>query len=154
MFSEKISFVTTFDGRVSKLVYDNARKKVKFDGDLFKQKKITYNHGPIVNNYIVSRLIPTTKNFSVTLENCPFGAVKLTKNTDIDNYTYSGYGIGFFSRGTFLHPSGGFGKTVIISGADMSNSVHVDNKKKDILILGDRPTQGLDNTTLTAEKCI
>ena len=36
----------------------------------------------------------------------------------------------------------------------MSNSVHVDNKKKDILILGDRPTQGLDNTTLTAEKCI
>ena len=34
----------------------------------------------------------------------------------------------------------------------MSSSVHIDNKKKDILILGEGPTQGLDDTTLTAEK--
>ena len=34
----------------------------------------------------------------------------------------------------------------------MSSSVHVDNKKKDILIFGDGPTQGLDGTILTAEK--
>ena len=33
----------------------------------------------------------------------------------------------------------------------MSSSVHVDNKGKDILILGEGPTQGLDDTTLTAE---
>ena len=33
----------------------------------------------------------------------------------------------------------------------MSSSVHVDNKGKDIVILGEGPTQGLDNTTLTAE---
>ena len=33
----------------------------------------------------------------------------------------------------------------------MSSSVHIDNKNKDILILGERPTQGLDDTTLTAE---
>ena len=33
----------------------------------------------------------------------------------------------------------------------MSSSVHPDNKKKDILILGKGPTQGLDDTTLTAE---
>ena len=32
------------------------------------------------------------------------------------------------------------------------SSVHVDNKKKDILVLGEGPTQGLDGTTLTAEK--
>ena len=36
----------------------------------------------------------------------------------------------------------------------MSSSVHIDNKKKDILILGEGPTQGLDGTTLTAEKNI
>ena len=36
----------------------------------------------------------------------------------------------------------------------MSSSVHVDNKKKYILILGEGPTQGLDDTTLTAEKSI
>ena len=36
----------------------------------------------------------------------------------------------------------------------MSSSVHVDNKKKVILILGEESTQGLDGTKLTAEKCI
>ena len=39
-----------------------------------------------------------------TLENCLFGAVKLTKNTDIDKYKYSGYGIRFDRRGTFSFP--------------------------------------------------
>ena len=33
----------------------------------------------------------------------------------------------------------------------MSSSAHVDNKKKDILVFGNRPTQGLSHT-LTAEK--
>ena len=33
----------------------------------------------------------------------------------------------------------------------MSSSVHIDNKRKDILIFGEGPTQGLDDTTLTAE---
>ena len=37
-------------------------------------------------------------------------------------------------------------------GADMSLTTHIDNKK-DILILGIAPTQGLEHT-LTAEKCI
>ena len=31
------------------------------------------------------------------------------------------------------------------------SSVHLDNKNKGILILGEGPTQGLDDTTLTAE---
>ena len=43
------------------------------------------------------------------------------------------------------------GKNFIIFGVDMSISVHIDNKNKDILILGDGPTQRLDDTTLTAE---
>ena len=43
------------------------------------------------------------------------------------------------------------GKNVIIFGADMSSSVHIDNKNKDILILGEELTQGLDDTTLTTE---
>ena len=34
----------------------------------------------------------------------------------------------------------------------MSSSVQVDNKRKDILILGEDPKQELDDTTLTAEK--
>ena len=34
----------------------------------------------------------------------------------------------------------------------MSSSVHVDNKGKDVLILGSGPTQGLGKHSLTAEK--
>ena len=34
---------------------------------------------------------------------------------------------------------------------DTSSSAHINNKKKDILILGKGPTQGLEHT-LTAEK--
>ena len=86
-----------------------------------------------------------------TIKNCLFGAVSLTKNADIDKYRYSGYGIGFDRRGSFSFPGGGFGQNVLIFGVDMSSSTHIDNKKKDILVLGRGPTQGLEST-LTAEK--
>ena len=75
----------------------------------------------------------------------------MTKNVDTDQYKYSGYGTGFDRKGMFS-VGNGFGRNCIIFGVDMSSSVHVDNKKKDILILGDRPTLGLDGATLTAEK--
>ena len=61
------------------------------------------------------------------------------------------YGIGFDSHSEFSLPHGSMGKSVIIFGADMSWSLHIDNKGKDILILGEGRTQGLDDTTLTAE---
>ena len=80
-----------------------------------------------------------------------FGAVRLTKNADIDKYGYSGYGIEFGRKSRFSFSNGGFGQNVIIFGADMSCSVHVDNKKKYIFVFGKGPTQGLEHT-LTAEK--
>ena len=43
------------------------------------------------------------------------------------------------------------GKNIIVFRTDNSSSVHIDNKGKDILILGERPTQGLNDTTLAAE---
>ena len=46
----------------------------------------------------------------------------------------------------FSHPSGGFGNNVIIFEVDIHSPAHIDNKKKDILVLGERPTQGLDGT--------
>ena len=41
----------------------------------------------------------------------------------------------FDSRSEFLITDGSYGKNVIIFGADMSSSVHVDNNGKVILIL-------------------
>ena len=57
-----------------------------------------------------------------------FGAVRLTKNADIDNYWCSSFRIGFDRRSSISFPSGRFGQNVMIFGVDMSSSVHVDNK--------------------------
>ena len=79
------------------------------------------------------------------------GAGILTKNADINKYGYSGYGIGFDRRVYWvLFSGGGYDQNILIFGVDMSFSAHTDNKK-DILVLGIGPTQGLEHT-LTAEK--
>ena len=91
-----------------------------------------------------------TTSSDPTLENCLFGAVSLTKNSDIDKYKYSGYGIGFDRKGTFSFGNG-IGRNVIIFGVDMKSSIKIDNRKKDILILGKGTMQGLEHT-LSAEK--
>ena len=80
-----------------------------------------------------------------------FGEVKLTKNLDIDKYKYSGYGIGFDRKGK-LSFGNRFAQIVIIFGVDMSSSVRTNNKKKNILILGEGIIRGLDGITLTSEK--
>ena len=59
-------------------------------------------------------------------------------------------GIGF-DRNTSFSVDNEIGKNLIIFGVDMSSSTKIDNRKKDILIIGRRPTQGLENT-LSAEK--
>ena len=43
----------------------------------------------------------------------------------------------------FIYLFNVFDRNVIIFRVDMSSSVHVDNKGKEILILGKGPTQGL-----------
>ena len=68
-----------------RLVYNNTGIKLNFSGDLLKQDKVQYNHGPIVNIYVVYRLACRTNNSDVNLENCLFGAVKSTKMLTLIN---------------------------------------------------------------------
>ena len=110
--------------------YTGQRIYAKFNGSCLKQDKITFNHGKTVNIYIVYDLKANLNNFDPTLENCLFGAVKLTNNSDIDKYKYSGYGIRFDAKGTVSFPSGRIGQNIIIFGADMSSSVHANNRTK------------------------
>ena len=70
------------------------------------------------------KIWPFDNDSSFTLKNSLFGPVKLTINADPDKHSYSGYGISVDVQ------NGGFSKNVIIFGADMSSSVHVDNQKK------------------------
>ena len=124
-----------------KLTYYGAKARLEFRGICLKQDQSTFNHGKIVNIYIVYELDKTYVKIHPTLVNCLFGAVSITKNPDINQNKYSEYGIGFDRTGVYLLPDGCFGRNVVIFEVDISLSVHVDNKGKDILILGTGPTQ-------------
>ena len=67
-----------------------------------KQDSITFNHGRIVTIYNVYKINKSINiNDYPILENCLFGAVRLTKNADIDKYKYFGCEIGFDRKGFF-----------------------------------------------------
>ena len=110
------------------------KTRVEFNGSCLKQDKTMYNHGKIVNIYIVYETVGGYSDVNYpTLQNALFGAVKLTKNADIDKYGYSGYGIGFDGKAYFPHSSGGDGKNVISFGVDMISSTKSINSKQKIL---------------------
>ena len=154
MCDEKINSINASNYSITpELSYYGTKTIVKFSGSCLKKDKATYNHGTIVNIYIVYEI---SKNYNIssypTLENCKFEAVSLTKRIDIDQYKYSGYGIRFDKKREFSFGSNGFGRNVIILRADMSSSVHANNRTKNILVLGKDFIQGLDKTTIYAEK--
>ena len=96
---------------IPKLSFYGTKTRVEFNGSCLKKDKVTYNHGKVVNVYIVHEI---SKNYSISsypaLENCLFGAA-------IDKYNYSLYGIGFDRHGEFSFGNG-LGKNCIIFGAD------------------------------------
>ena len=118
-----------------------------------KQNSVSSLHKNMVNLYITYKLDAWSKdlNTDFTLGNCLFGSVKLTKNDDLVKYKYNSYGIGFDSRLQFSWSDGSVGKNIIIFGVDNISSMHIDGRNKNILVLGDGPTQGLDNATITAK---
>ena len=70
------------------------------------------------------------------LRNSLFGAVKFIANADPGKYNILAMVLDLMQVEVFLLSDGsGFAKNVIVFGADMSSFVHIDNKKKDILIL-------------------
>ena len=90
---EKINSIKTPNHSITpNLDYYGTKTRVEFNGSCLKQDKVTFNHGKVVNIYIVYEI---SKSINIsdypTLENCLFGAVTLTKNTDINKYKYSGY---------------------------------------------------------------
>ena len=114
--------------------YYGSKARVKFIKGCLKQpNNLTYDYGRRVkiNIYIVYELGASSSNDShPTLKNCLFGAITLTKNSDIEKYGYSGYGIGFYRRSSSSFSGAGFNQNVLIFGVDMSSSAHIDNKKK------------------------
>ena len=132
--------------------YYATKTRVKLTGSCLQQPKVSFTHRRVVKIYIFYELDASSSHpDDPILKSYLFGAVTLTKITDIDKYQYSSYGIGFDRNSSFSFSSSGSGQNVIIFGVDMSSSAIIDKKKKDILILGNGPTQGQEHT-LTAEK--
>ena len=153
MFDDSIKPPPTSDNSLTPLIdYYSYNIRGRFNGSILRQSEVSYTHEKAVNIYIVNELSGSNSHSDdPTLKNCLFGAVTLTKNADIDKNGYSDYGIGSDRRSSFSFPGGGFGQKVLIFGADTSSSAHIDNKKKDILVLGKGSTQGLEHK-LIAEK--
>ena len=151
---ETITPYATSDNSLTPWIdYYGTKIRLAFNKSCLKQSNtLTYDKGHIENVYIAYELGASSSSVSdPTLKNCLFGAVTLTKNADIEKYRYSGFGIGFDRRSNFSFPGGGFGQNVLIVGVDMSSTVHINNKGKDILVLRKGPTQGSEST-LTVEK--
>ena len=158
MSNESINSPTTFDNSLTPILnYYDTKNRVYFDQTCLKQNKVTLNHGKIVNIYIAYKIIRIAyingnRHSNLTVQNALFGVVSLSKYADARKYKYSGCGNAFGRTSSFSFPGGGDGQNVIIFGVDMNSSMHVDNKGKDILILGKGATQGLGKHSLTAEK--
>ena len=120
-------------------IYFDTKIRVEVFESCLKQDKLTFNHLKVVNIYIVYEIImlaniskykySSNDNYP-TLGKASFGVVSLTKNADVSNYKYSGYGSEFDRRSSFSHPSGEDGQNVIIFGVDMNSSTKIDNRKK------------------------
>ena len=111
------------------LLNQNNRLGVTFNGNYMKQNKLGYDHGSVVNTYIVYSLKNRNINsHDFTVQNELLGAIKITKDVNTSHYAYSGYGICFDSGGTFTFGNITNGKNVIIFGINTRNSIHLTNK--------------------------
>ena len=128
---------------------------LKNNGRMNVQNKVLHrNNNKVANIYIVYKLDPISfsRNTDYTIQNVFFGAIKVTKNTDSSKNKYEGYGICFDESGAFSSGNITNARNVLIFGVDMSSSVHDTNKANNIYVLGKEFVQGINDTTLYAEK--
>ena len=135
---------------------DNGRMSVRLEGAYFKQTRLLRpNNDNIVNIYIVYLIDPiiNSRNTDYTVQNALFGGVKVTKNaTDTSKHKYEGYGICFDEGGMFSMGNINNGRNVLIFGVHENSVIHSNNKANNIFIMGNGFVQGINDTTLYAEK--
>ena len=134
---------------------DNRRMSVRLEGVYFKQMRLLRpNNDNIVNIYIVYLIGPiiNSRNTDYKVQNALFGGVKITKDaTDTSKHKYEGYGICFDEGGMFSMGNINNGRNVLIFGIHENSVIH-SNKANNIFIMGDGFLQGINDTTLYAEK--
>ena len=120
----------------------------------FQQIKEDMSNNIGISIYCVYKLdsISPTRDDTFTVQNSLFGAMRITKNADTSKYKYKGYGICFDEGGSFSKGNTSNGKNVLIFGVHESSLVHQNNKANNIYVMGDLFVQGINGTTLYAEK--
>ena len=139
---------------------DDERTYVYLQGSHFQQNKVIIrNNYNVINIYVVYKFHPiaSSRDTTFTIQNALFGAMQITKNSNTSKYDYKGYGICFDEGNQFRHTitEGGFAHTTNarnVFGADMSFSVHAPNRANHIYVMGKEFVQGINDTTIYAEK--
>ena len=100
---------------------NNSRIRLELKGSCLKQDKVPFTRNSVVNLFIGYELGRFLKylNAVFTLKDYLFGAVKISKNSDPDEYSYSVYGIEFDSGSSFSIPNFDWDKNDITFGVDM-----------------------------------
>ena len=134
---------------------NNGRMYVYLNANHFQQnKEIIPNNNNVINIYYIYQIEPisSSRDGTFTVQNALFGAMQITKNADTSKYKYKGYGICFYEGGSFSKGNISNSKNVLIFGVDESSLVHANNKANNIYVMGDLFVQGINDTTLYAEK--
>ena len=96
--------------------------------------------------------ISNSRDDTFTVQNALFGAMQITKNADTSKYKYKGYGICFDEGEMFSMGNINNSRNVIIFGVHENSVVHSNNKANNIFAMRDAFVQGINDTTLYAEK--
>ena len=78
--------------------------------------------------------------------------MQITKTADTSKYKYKGYGICFDEGGLFSIGNINNRRNVLIFGVHETSVIHSNNRANNIFIMGDGFAQGINDTTLHAEK--
>ena len=127
---------------------------VYLSGNHFQQNITKGLNNVIINIYCVYKLdaISSSRDDTFTVQNALFGSMQITKNADTSKYKCKGYGICFDEGGSFSKRNISNGKNVLIFSVDESSLIHINNKANNIYVKGDLFVQGINDTTLYAEK--
>ena len=127
---------------------------VHLSGNYFQQIKKDMSNNIEISIYCVYKLdsISSSRDDTFTVQNALFGAMQVIKNADTSKYKYRGDGICLDEGGSFSKGNISNGKNVLIFGVHESSLVHQYNKANNIYVMGDLFVQGINDTTLYAEK--
>ena len=144
-------------------IKNDGRIHVHLIGNHFQQNKVIIsNNNNAINSYCVCQLdsITSSRDTSLPYKMLYLEPCKLLKMLLIViKNNYKGYGICFDERSQFGHTTTengvtytSNGRNVLIFGADMSFGAHATNRANHIYLMGDGFTQGINDTTIYAEK--